>query len=62
MPARLNQPDIDTVPTRRVTGVTPGYRDFDPCASCLRRLIDEVLRQAFVEDAQIPTPSYAAIR
>jgi len=61
MPAHLNQRDIDGSAACRKTVVAPGsYRHFDRVEPCLRRLIDEVLRQSLVEeDGQRSTSSPA---
>jgi hypothetical protein len=52
MREHLHQPDIDRLSTRRGAVADPvAYRHLNQCEPCLRRLIDEVLRLASVEES-----------
>jgi hypothetical protein len=51
MLAHLHQSDIDGLATCRVTAADQAsHRHLDECELCLRRLIDEVLRLASLEE------------
>jgi len=52
MLTRLHHPDRDRIPARRALADVAVYRRPDPCEPCLRRLVDEVLRQALVDDLE----------
>jgi hypothetical protein len=56
MLTRVHPPDLDRMPSRRApVAVAAVYRRPDPCEPCLRRLVDEVLRQALVDDVDLST-------